>query len=42
MDKLKGMLKISERDKKLLLIVAAALIVVLAYFWISESVFTGR
>ena len=33
MDKLKGMLKISERDKKLLLIVAAALIVVLAYFF---------
>ena len=33
MDKLKGMLKISERDKKLLVIVAAALIVVLAYFF---------
>ena len=33
MDKLKGMLKISERDKKLLLIVATALIVVLAYFF---------
>ncbi|MGN0321088.1 MAG: hypothetical protein ACI4D1_09260 [Lachnospira sp.] len=33
MDKLKGMLKISERDKKLLLVVMAVLIVALAYFF---------
>ena len=31
MDKLKGMLKISERDKKLLVVVLAVLIMALAY-----------
>ena len=30
-DKLKGMLKISERDKKLLIVVMAVLIMALAY-----------
>ena len=33
MDKLKGMLKISERDKKLLVVVLAVLIMALAYFF---------
>lgn len=33
MDKLKGMLKISERDKKLLIVVMAVLIMALAYFF---------
>ncbi len=33
MDKLKGMLKISERDKKLLVVVLAVLIIALAYFF---------
>ena len=33
MDKLKGMMKISQRDKNLLIIVGAILIVVLAYFF---------
>ena len=43
MDKLKGMLKISERDKKLLVVVLAVLIMALAYFfWISESFRPGR
>ena len=32
-DKLKGMLKISERDKKLLIVVMAVLIMALAYFF---------
>ena len=31
MDKLKGMLKISERDKKLLVVVLAVLIICLLY-----------
>ena len=33
MDKLKGMLKVSERDKKLLIVVMAVLIMALAYFF---------
>lgn len=33
MDKLKGMLKVSERDKKLLIVVMAILIMALAYFF---------
>ena len=33
MDKVKGMLKISERDKKLLVVVLAVLIMALAYFF---------
>lgn len=41
MDKLKGMLKISERDKKLLVVVLAVLISCL-FLWISESFRPGR
>ena len=37
MDKLKGMLKISERDKKLLVVVLAVLIMALAYFRIFQT-----
>ena len=33
MDKLKGMLKVSERDKKLLIVLMAVLIMALAYFF---------
>ena len=33
MDKLKGMLKVSEKDKKLLIVVMAVLIMALAYFF---------
>ena len=33
MDKLKGLLKVSERDKKLLIVVMAVLIMALAYFF---------
>ena len=43
MDKLKGMLKISERDKKLLVVVLAVLIMGTCLFlWISESFRPGR
>lgn len=43
MDKLKGMLKISERDKKIITYSCSCIDSSACIFlWISESVFTGR